>query len=80
MTKTYPCYHYDYLPYKEEDMLKPCAYCKENKKIKLKQGDTIIEENERYTVVSQRGKTFVIADTGERKQRIINPDGTITFI
>lgn len=30
------CYHYDYLPYKEEDLIKECEYCIENKKQKGK--------------------------------------------
>ena len=31
--KKYYCHHYDYLPYKDSDLLEPCRYCKDNKKI-----------------------------------------------
>jgi hypothetical protein len=30
------CYHYEYLPYKEEDLLEECKYCKANKELKNK--------------------------------------------
>ena len=29
------CHHYNYLPYIQEDLKEPCAYCKENEKQKL---------------------------------------------
>lgn len=33
--KRQKCKHYDYLPYKEEDLLEDCKYCKENNKRKI---------------------------------------------
>lgn len=29
----YPCYHYEYLPYKEHDLYIPCGYCNVNKRL-----------------------------------------------
>lgn len=31
-TKIYDCHHYTYLPFIPSDLLKPCVYCKENKR------------------------------------------------
>ncbi len=28
--KEYYCKHYEYLPFKQEDLLVPCGYCKQN--------------------------------------------------
>jgi len=41
MQKNNQCYHYKYLPFIENDLLYPCAYCKENNKYKPMQKITI---------------------------------------
>jgi hypothetical protein len=38
------CKHYDYLPYKEEDLKEKCLYCKENRKGKSQKGEKKCDE------------------------------------
>ena len=42
-------------------------------------GDKIEDTRERYLIVTNASKTFIIADNGERRQQIVDLDGNMTF-
>jgi hypothetical protein len=54
----YDCYHYEYLPFIESDLLEPCKYCLENKRLKEK----LMDKN-KYLVIGSNNFWYAIRDS-----------------